>query len=105
MISFIFLIPVYVFFCISGFKIYFYLQNKNMKQTQNKLKRGIATYGLFACFILLEIPFAIFFPTWLSEKLNIVERTSETTMYFLLFGCLVLAFSIWNGRKSRPKGF
>lgn len=105
MVSFVFLMPVYVFLCISGFKLYFHLQIKNTNQTQNKLKKVIITYGLFACFILLEIPFAIFFPTWLSEKLDIVELTSETRIYFLLFGCLVLAFSIWSGRKSRPIDF
>ena len=104
-LAFIIIILTYVFLCVKGVDSYFYLQSKNMSQTHNKLKKNIVTYLLFVLFVLLEIPFAIFFPVWLSEKLMVVEGNSEMRIIFLLFGCLVLGFSIWKGRNSKPKYF
>ena len=105
MTIFLFLILIYIILCVSGVKVYFHLQNRNKTKVQSTFKEHSFSYLLFVLFIFLEIPFAIFFPAWLSEKLAVVERTSESTMYFLLLGCLVLAFSIWKGRKFRPKYF
>jgi hypothetical protein len=105
MIEFSILIFIYIGICIGGFKLYFYLQGKNMDHANNRLRKWIVTYFLFAFFILLEIPFAIFFPFWLNNKLMVVEQSTNSSMYLLLSGCLVLAIALWYGRKSRPKGF
>lgn len=85
--------------------MYFFFQDRNSKRATNTLNKNVIDYALFAGFICLQIPFSIFFPAWLSEKLEVVERTSDNTMYFLLFGCVVLAISMWIGWKSRPKAF
>ena len=105
MIEFSILIFIYISICIGGFKLYFYLQEKNMNHANGRLRKWIFTYCLSACFILLEIPFAIFFPFWLNNKLMIIEKSTNSSMYLLLSGCLVLAIALWFGRKSRPKGF
>jgi hypothetical protein len=99
MIVFTFLMFVYVFLCMFGFKLYFHLRSRTISKNYSKFKKDILSYLLSTCFIVLEIPFAIFFPAWLGEELMIVERTSESSMYFLLFGCLVLAIALWNSRK------
>ncbi len=103
MIIFLILMLVYIALCIGGFKGYFYLQNINDRQKSNRFLKVCYSYVLFAIFICLEIPFALFFPAWLSEKL--IEGASESTIYFLLFGCFVLGMSIWKGRSYRPKNF
>lgn len=102
MIYFITLGIVYIALCILGFKLYFFLQQKNLN-TRGKLKKGIASYALFMLFICIEIPFAIFFPAWLNARLNVLDKNSESTMYLILFGVVVLSLSIWNARKDRPK--
>ena len=101
MVFFIVLIFLYILICIGAVRLYFNLQSLNQKSRRNSLYKNINSYLLFACFVCLEIPFAIFFPAWLSEKLQVVERTSDTTMYFLLFGCLVLAVATWKGRIAK----
>ena len=95
---------MYIALCMLGFKLYFFLQQKNL-HTRDKFKKGIASYALFILFICIEIPFAIFFPVWLNTRLNVLEKSSESTMYLLIFGVVVLSLSIWNARKDRPKGF
>lgn len=95
---------LYIALCIFGFKLYFFLQRKNLN-TRDKLKKSIASYALFILFICIEIPFAIFFPAWLNTQLNVLEKSSESTMYLLIFGVAVLSLSIWNARKDRPENF
>lgn len=104
MISYIVIIAIYIVLSVLGFKLYFFLQNKNL-DTKSKLKKVVASYTLFILFIFIEIPFAIFFPAWLNAKLNVFNQSSNYTMYLLLFGTLVLCFSIWYARNDRPKLF
>lgn len=99
------LIILYILICIGAFRLYFYLQYLNQQKRSDSLMKNINSYLLFACFICLEIPFAIFFPAWLSEKLHVFERTPNTTMYFLIFGCVVLATAIWKGRIAKKNTF
>jgi len=101
MTFFVALIFLYILISIGAFRLYFHLQSLNQKRKSDFLIKTINSYLLFACFICLEIPFAIFFPAWLSEKLQVVARTSDTTMFSLIFGCIVLAISIWKGRISK----
>lgn len=105
MILYALLTVLYAVTCVIGFKLYFYLQGRNMAQSYNRLNKGIVTYLLFLVFILLEIPFTIFFPFWLNSKLIVFETSKTSLMYLLLFGCFILAVALWFGRKSRPKGF
>lgn len=105
MTLFLFLLIGYVILCIVGVRGYFYLQKRNIEKVGSGFRQIIYSYLLFAIFICLEIPFAIFFPMWLNEKLTVVDRTSQTTMCFLLLGCLTLALATWKGRASKPEGF
>lgn len=98
------LIITYIFVCIFGVKYYFYLQKQNLRTT-SKFKKNIVSYALFALFVCIEIQFAIFFPTWLNSKLMTFEKSSDSTMYLLLFGCLILGLSVWKARKERPSEF
>lgn len=104
MIYFIFFGVMHIILCVLGFKLYYFLQRKNL-HTRDKLKKCIVSYALFILFIGIEIPFAIFFPAWLNVKLNVFDKSPESTMYLLIFGVAVLILSIWNTRKERPKNF
>lgn len=105
MIIFLILILAYITLCIAGFRGYFYLQEINQSYKANKVLKVFYSYVLFAVFICIEIPFALFFPAWLSAELMIWDEVAESTVYFLIFGCLVLGISIWKGKKYRPKNF
>lgn len=104
MIYFVVLGIIYIALCIFGFKLYFFLQRKNLN-TRGEFKKVVVSYVLFILFVCIEIPFAIFFPAWLNAKLNVLSKSSESIMYLLLFGVIVLGFSLWNARKDRPKSF
>jgi hypothetical protein len=104
MIYFVIFGVMYIALCILGFKLYFFLQQKNL-HTRDKLKKGIVSYALFILFICIEIPFAIFFPAWLSTRLNVLDKSSESTLYLLILGVIVLSLSIWKARKDRPEDF
>jgi len=100
-LGFIVAILVYVIACIIGVRAYFSLMSKSKIKLKNSLTQIISSYILFGVFVITVIPFAIFFPAWLSEKLMIIERTSTSTIILILFGCFVLALSIWKGRNYR----
>ena len=53
-------------------------------------------------FLILWLPFGIFFPAWLSESMEIVERTPNVTMGFVLFGgAVVTVLTVLAGRRQR----
>lgn len=104
MTIFITLIIIYMLVSYFGVRIYFCFQN-GLKDKKNSLSKLVFTYLIFFLFILVEIPFVIFFPAWISEKLDVFERTSETTMFLILFGVVVLIGAIWKGRASRANNF
>ena len=105
MIFFLLYMAVYFLICLYGFKAYFFIQRKNREANYGAIKKGGITYLLFILFICTLVPFTLLFPAWLSETLKIADQTSESVMYFILFGGAVLALSIWVGRKSRPRSF
>lgn len=105
MISFLILMSIYIALCIVGFKGYFYLQCKVKSLKSNNLSKAIYSYTLFIVFICVEIPFAIFFPAWINSKLMMLDENTATTASMLLFGCFVLAISIWKGKSYRPNDF
>ena len=98
------LIIIYIFVSYLAIHFYFHLQSR-LISIKNVPIKTLYIYVLFFLFILVEIPFVFFFPAWLSEKLEVFERTPETTMFLVLFGAIVLAGSIWKGRSSRPSNF
>lgn len=68
------------------------------------VKYRLIEYAVFVPFILVLLPAGMFLPAWLAEKMNIVDRTENSTIIFLCIGMLVLATSIiygWNKSKSR----
>ncbi|MDN7134968.1 hypothetical protein J6J28_04405 [Pseudidiomarina sp. 1ASP75-5] len=99
MTLYLILIAGYMLVCIAAVRAYFYCQNK-LKSYKDSLPLTLLSYMFFFVFILIEIPFAIFFPAWLSERFSVIERTSNNTMLLLLFGVFTLAFSIWQGRSA-----
>tara|TARA_B110000211_G_scaffold169736_1_gene191525 strand:- start:785 stop:1102 length:318 start_codon:yes stop_codon:yes gene_type:complete len=105
MIIFISLLVIYLLVSIGLVRLYFYLQGLNQKKRDGTFVKLMNSYLLFAFFVLISLPFTIFFPAWLSEKLEVVERTPDTTMYFILFGCFVLAIAIWKGRIPKQNEF
>ena len=102
MILFVSLILIYTIVCIFGVRLYFYCHS-TIKEVRKGVSSILLSYLLFFIFVLIEIPFAIFFPAWLSAKLTIFEHSPNSTMFLLLFGVTVLALSIWKGRAHRPK--
>ena len=99
MIIFISLLVIYLLVSIGLVRLYFYLQGLNQKKRDGTFVKLMNSYLLFAFFVLISLPFTIFFPAWLSE------RTPDTTMYFILFGCFVLAIAIWKGRIPKQNEF
>ncbi len=102
MVLFLISMVVYLLFCIYGFKLYFLLQNKN-KFDNKGVGDVLISYAIFFTFSFTLIPFAIFFPIWSVEYLGVIKHTTKTVYYFLFIGSVVLVFSIWLNRKSRPK--
>ena len=105
MVTFILLIVGYILISIGACRVYFYLQCQNNQRRAGSFMKLISSYLLFAGFICLIIPFTIFFPSWLSEKLEFIDRTQNSTMYFILFGCVILIIALWKGRIHDQKQF
>ncbi len=89
--------------CYLGVRLYFFLGIWVGNHITGSAYKIIYRYLLFGIFVVLEIPFAIFFPAWAFNKFKIVEYTPTTTMSFILFGCLVLSISVWKGNVYRKK--
>lgn len=100
MLGFIIAILVYVILCLIGVRVYFFLMSKNKIKLKNSVTQIICSYILFGTFVITVIPFAVFFPAWISEKLMVIERTSASTITLILFGCFVLALSLWKGKNK-----
>lgn len=98
-------IAVYIAICIWGFKWYFHFQSLVRASKSSGFMRGVYSFILFIIFICIEIPFAIFFPAWVNSRLMIFEENTGTTAFMLLFGCLILAISLWKGKAYRPHDF
>ncbi len=43
----------------------------------------------------------LFFPAWLSEKLDFMERTPTTTGTLILLGCVVAGVAVWRAWLSK----
>jgi len=56
--------------------------------------------ALWLVFVALLVPFAVFFPAWLSEAMSVWVRTETLTMGFILFGSIVLATVVFLGREK-----
>ena len=88
-----------------GVRLYIRLKVFVTNFAKRKTLRVLLEYGVFVLFILIEIPFSIFFPAWISEKLAVIERTPNTTASLIVFGCVVLAFSVWLGNRAEARRF
>lgn len=93
-------IVVYILICYWGVRIYFSSVAKAHKGIDSPITRNLVIYALFFAFIAIELPVAIFFPAWLSEKLMVFKRTSEITAILLAFGSCVLIGAVWKGWRS-----
>jgi len=103
LISFVLLNLMYIFGCYLCARTYFYFMDFLRQSPKNVFIRNLMIYGLFIVFVIIEIPFAIFFPAWISEKMAIFERTSFTTGGLILFGFFVLVISALLGRKNSKR--
>lgn len=81
--------------------VYFRIQRKLKVEVGGKYR--LIEYAIFIPFILFLVPTGMFLPAWLAEKMNIVERTENSTILFLCVGMLVLSTSViygWNKSKK-----
>ncbi len=90
---------VCIYFCYLAAKYYFIIQRGFDKTIKGNSKRLFFSYSLFLAFILIEIPIALFFPAWVSEVLEVIKYTPESTAGLIVIGCCVLVFSVIYGYK------
>lgn len=65
-----------------------------------KLKGNIFfEYIAWILFIFIYIPYSFFFPAWLSESMELWQRTPDATMIMILFGAAISAIGIYKGEK------
>ncbi|KKL01666.1 hypothetical protein, partial [Rheinheimera mesophila] len=58
--------------------IYFKIQRK--LKSEIGVKYRFIEYAIFIPFIIFLVPAGMFLPAWLAEKMNIVERTENSTI-------------------------
>ena len=91
--AFLLAIAAYVTICFLSVNGFLLLRRK----IEGSKRPGFVRYTLaFVAAILFLIPwlaFGIFFPAWLSETMNIVERTPNITTGLILFGLAVVVVS------------
>ena len=56
-------------------------------------------YVAWLLFIVIYIPYSIFFPAWLSESLALWHRTQNTTLAMIIFGTVVCVFGIYKAGR------
>lgn len=83
-----------------GFIVYFlsciYIAKANVT-VRSKIKgKVVLEYIVWLAFIILYIPYSIFFPAWLSECLVVWERTPDLTAAMIILGCGVSAIAIFK---------
>lgn len=81
-----------------GLIIYFvsclYIAKANVA-VRSKIKGKIALeYIAWLVFIILYIPYSLFFPAWLSEYLVVWERTPNLTAAMIILGAVVSAIAM-----------
>jgi len=102
---FVVIILAYILACYLGVRFYFYMVFLVQNSFAGPVIKIIYSYLLFALFVLLEVPFAIFFPLWVFDKLGVAEPAQTITVSLIIFGCVVLAVSIgsfkgWGSSSS-----
>lgn len=100
-IAFIVAVSIYFFFCFGVVRLYFFLAGNIYLRSNNAIIKNGLIYALFAIFVLTVIPIGIFFPAWISEKLDVIDRSPSVTIMLILFGCAVLVTSLWMGWRSK----
>lgn len=103
LIIFFVAIITYMAICYLGARLYFSFVVNTHQKTWSKLTKGSVLAILFLGFIIIEIPFSIFFPAWVSAKLGIMvdEQGREFTSAFIGFGCFVLLSTLWMAWRSK----
>jgi len=91
---------LYIVACYLGIRGYFAGAGYLHQRLHNKAIRSVLLYPWFLAFVVVEVPFGIFFPAWLSEKWSVFPRTPGTTTGLLLFGSCCLALAAWRSWRS-----
>ncbi len=97
--GFILVLFVYAYLCYLVVFAYFNLMARIKMSITNKIIRTFYQYALFLVFLVVDIPFSIFFPAWVSEKFLVIEHSSTSTLNLILLGCCVLVLTLWIGKK------
>ena len=101
----LFTMSIFVYFYICYFFARLYFSRKRFKKevSKNKLAKIITEYVFFLTFISLEIPFAFFFPAWISNKLIVTQNNPINTILLIFFGAIVLVISLSLGYRRAKK--
>lgn len=103
MFFFISAILVYVFGCYVFARFYFALVAYiNQSTWKASVKKGVVAI-CFLGFVITEIPLAIFLPAWLSFQTGFLvnDHGREPTTMLIIFGCIVLATTLWCAWRSK----
>lgn len=99
--AFVLMLLLYGFACYCGALMYLTVAAAIRKSIPNRFAMYVLLYGWFLIFLAIEVPIGIFFPAWLSERLEIFPRESLTTALLILLGCGTLATVVWNGWRRK----
>ncbi len=97
---FIFLIIVYICVCYFAVRVIWWSRSRITATVVSGVKRVVIEWSVSLIFLILFIPFGVFFPAWLSESMEVVERTRNITAGLILFGSAVLAASAFLGQRK-----
>lgn len=98
--SFVVVMFVFAYVCYLGFRGYFFVAVKMRQHVSQQAMRTVLLSVWFLAFVVVEMPFAVFFPWWLGERWNVFEAGQTPRAILILFGCATLATAIWFGMKS-----
>ena len=76
-----------------------YIAKLNVVVRRKILGKLVFEYVAWLLFIIIYIPYSIFFPAWFSESLALWQRTPNTTAVMILFGVTVMVFGVYKGGR------
>ncbi|MFT4805824.1 MAG: glucan phosphoethanolaminetransferase (alkaline phosphatase superfamily) [Psychroserpens sp.] len=98
--EFLVVITAYFYVCLMIVKLHKYVAEKLKDANRNQFYKLCTQYIWALLFIVTYIPFGIFFPAWLSSKVNLIEHSTNSTAVLILLGSFTLAITMWLGYKK-----
>ncbi len=76
-----------------------YLAKLNARVRRKINGKLLFEYIAWLLFIVVYIPYSFYFPAWLSENMELWQRTPNTTIMMLFIGIAVSGFGLYKGGR------